>query len=50
MSVKAKYQDVLTLGEKLGIKDGKITEENGCGKIGNVGLILRMNMRKLKLL
>lgn len=33
MSVKAKYQGVLTLGEQLGIKDGKITEENGVLKI-----------------
>ena len=33
MSVKAKYEGVLTLGEKLGIKDGKVTEENGVLKI-----------------
>lgn len=33
MSVKAKYEGVLTLGEKLGIKDGKVTEENGILKI-----------------
>lgn len=33
MSVKAKYQGVLTLGEQLGIKDGKVTEENGVLKI-----------------
>jgi nucleoid-associated protein YgaU len=33
MSVKAKYQPVLNLGEKLGIKDGKVTEENGVLKI-----------------
>ncbi len=36
MSVKAKYQGVLTLGEQLGIKDGKITEENGVLKIKGV--------------
>ncbi len=29
MSVKAKYQPVLDLGEKLGIKNGDVTEENG---------------------
>ena len=33
MSVKAKYQGVLNLGEQLGIKDGKVTEENGVLKI-----------------
>ncbi|NHF59796.1 LysM peptidoglycan-binding domain-containing protein [Flavobacteriaceae bacterium TP-CH-4] len=33
MSVKAKYQGVLTLGEQLGIKDGKVTEEDGVLKI-----------------
>lgn len=33
MSVKAKYQGVLTLGEQLGIKDGKVTEEGGLLKI-----------------
>jgi len=33
MSVKAKYQGVLNLGEQLGIKDGKITEEDGVLKI-----------------
>lgn len=27
--VKAKYQEVLDLGEKLGIKDGDVKEENG---------------------
>lgn len=31
--VKAKYQDVLDLGEKLNIKDGKIEEENGILKV-----------------
>ena len=29
MSVKAKYQSVLDLGEKLGIKNGDVSEENG---------------------
>jgi nucleoid-associated protein YgaU len=33
MSVKAKYQGVLDLGEQLGIKDGKVTEENGILKV-----------------
>ena len=31
--VKAKYQDVLDLGEKLNIKDGKVKEENGILKV-----------------
>lgn len=33
MSVKAKYQPVLDLGLKLGIKDGDVSEENGILKI-----------------
>ncbi|ADY28014.1 MULTISPECIES: LysM peptidoglycan-binding domain-containing protein [Cellulophaga] len=33
MSVKAKYQSVLDLGEKLAIKDGDVTEESGVLKI-----------------
>jgi nucleoid-associated protein YgaU len=33
MSVKEKYQGVLTLGEKLGIADGKVSEENGVLKV-----------------
>jgi nucleoid-associated protein YgaU len=33
MSVKAKYQSVLDLGEQLGAKDGKVYEENGVLKI-----------------
>ena len=33
MSVKAKYQGVLNLGEQLGIKDGNVTEEGGILKI-----------------
>ena len=33
MSVKAKYQGVLNLGEQLGIKDGKVTEEGGVLKV-----------------
>ena len=36
MSVKAKYQGVLTLGEQLGIKDGNVTEEDGVLKIKGV--------------
>lgn len=31
--VKAKYQDVLDLGEKLNIKEGKVEEENGKLKV-----------------
>jgi nucleoid-associated protein YgaU len=33
MSVKDKYQSVLSLGEQLGAKDGKVTVENGILKI-----------------
>ncbi|WP_299528759.1 LysM peptidoglycan-binding domain-containing protein [Ulvibacterium sp.] len=33
MSVKAKYQPVLSLGEQLGVKDGNVTEEGGVIKI-----------------
>ncbi|WP_340198891.1 LysM peptidoglycan-binding domain-containing protein [Ascidiimonas sp. W6] len=33
MSVKSKYKSVLDLGEKLNIKDGNVTEENGVLKI-----------------
>jgi len=33
MSVKAKYQAVLNLGEELKIKDGNVTEEAGVLKI-----------------
>lgn len=33
MSVKDKYQPVLNMGEKLNIKDGDVTEENGVLKI-----------------
>ena len=29
MSVKAKYQPVLQLGEQLGVQDGDVKEENG---------------------
>jgi nucleoid-associated protein YgaU len=36
MSVKAKYQGVLNLGEQLGIKDGNVTEEDGVLKIKGV--------------
>lgn len=36
MSIKAKYQGVLDLGEQLGIKDGNITEESGVLKIKGV--------------
>ncbi|TSE04983.1 MULTISPECIES: LysM peptidoglycan-binding domain-containing protein [Aquimarina] len=31
--VKAKYQDVLDLGQKLNIQDGDVSEENGTLKI-----------------
>lgn len=40
MSVKTKYQPVLTLGEQLGIKDGNVTEENGVLKIKGVAKTL----------
>ena len=33
MSVQAKYQPVLDLGEQLGAKDGRVQEENGVLKI-----------------
>ena len=33
MSVKAKYQPVLDLGEQLGIKDGSVREEEGVLKV-----------------
>lgn len=33
MSVKAKYQPVLELGEQLGVKDGEVREEEGVLKI-----------------
>ena len=33
MSVKAKYQPVLDLGQELGIKGGDVSEENGVLKI-----------------
>lgn len=36
MSVKAKYQPVLDLGLKLGIKDGDVSEENGILKIKGI--------------
>lgn len=36
MSVKAKYQGVLNLGEQLGIKDGNVTEDGGVLKIKGV--------------
>ena len=33
MSVKAKYQAVLALGEEFGIKNGEVSEENGVLKV-----------------
>lgn len=33
MSVKAKYQPVLELGEQLGVQDGEVREEDGVLKI-----------------
>ncbi|MBT8185083.1 MAG: LysM peptidoglycan-binding domain-containing protein [Eudoraea sp.] len=45
MSVKAKYQPVLTLGEQLGIKDGKVKEENGVLKVkGQAGTQYEKNL------
>ena len=36
MTMKAKYQAVLDLGESLNIQDGNITEENGVLKIKGI--------------
>jgi hypothetical protein len=36
MSVQAKYQNVLTLGEALGVKDGVVKEENGVLTVAGV--------------
>ena len=36
MSVKAKYQGVLDLGQELGIQDGNVTEDGGVLKIKGV--------------
>ncbi|MEO1012753.1 MAG: LysM peptidoglycan-binding domain-containing protein [Bacteroidota bacterium] len=45
MSVKAKYQPVLNLGEELGIKDGNVTEEGGILKIkGEAGTQYEKNL------
>ena len=45
MSVKAKYQPVLTLGEQLGIKDGNVFEENGILKVkGQAGTQYEKNL------
>ena len=45
MSVKAKYQPVLSLGEQLGIKDGKVTEEDGVLKVkGQAGTQYEKNL------
>ena len=45
MSVKAKYQPVLTLGEQLGIKEGKVTEEDGVLKVkGQAGTQYEKNL------
>jgi len=34
MSLQSKYNDVLKLGEELGVKDGYVEENNGVLKIG----------------
>jgi len=45
MSVKSKYQPVLTLGEQLGIKDGNVTEEGGVLKVkGQAGTQYEKNL------
>lgn len=45
MSVKAKYQAVLNLGEELAIKDGNVTEEGGVLKIkGQAGTQYEKNL------
>ena len=36
MSLKAKYQPVLDLGEKLNVTDGYVNEEPGKLKIGGI--------------
>lgn len=36
MSLQAKYQKVLDLGQELGVKEGYVKEENGVLKIGGV--------------
>jgi len=36
MSARAKYDDVLKLGEELGVKDGSVEEVDGKLKIGGV--------------
>ena len=45
MSVKAKYQSVLDLGEQLGVKDGSVREEDGVLKIkGQAGTQYEKNL------
>ena len=45
MSVKAKYQPVLELGEQLGVKDGSVREEDGVLKIkGQTGTQYEKNL------
>lgn len=45
MSVKDKYQPVLNLGEKLNIKDGDVSEENGVLKVkGQAGTQYEKNL------
>ncbi|MDO6518936.1 LysM domain-containing protein [Zobellia uliginosa] len=45
MSVKAKYQEVLNLGEQLGIKNGDVKEEDGVLKIkGEAGTQYEKNL------
>ena len=36
MTVKEKYQNVLDLGEKMNVQDGKVVEENGVLKVYGV--------------
>jgi len=45
MSVKAKYQAVLDLGEELGIQNGNVTEDSGVLKIkGEAGTQYEKNL------
>ncbi len=45
MSVKSKYQPVLTLGEQLGIKDGSVSEDDGVLKVkGQAGTQYEKNL------
>jgi len=45
MSIKSKYQDVLNLGQQIGIKNGEVSEEAGVLKIkGTAGTPYEKNL------